>query len=67
LCDGVGSFVSRFIFTEIKNERIIKQVGKSAAGIPACFIFVISEIQELCRLLEYRRMAAEEMLAAVFT
>ena len=56
-----------FIFTEIRNDRIIKQVGKSAAGIPACFVFVISEIQELCRLLEYRRMAAEEMLAAVFT
>ena len=55
------------IFTEIRNNRIIKQVGKSAAGIPTCFIFVISEIHELCRLLEYRRMAAEEMLVAVFT
>lgn len=55
------------IFTEIRNDRIIKQVGKSAAGIPTCFIFVISEIHELCRLLEDRRMAAEEMLVAVFT
>ena len=55
------------IFTEIRNDRIIKQVGKSAAGIPACFIFVISEIHELCRLLEDRRTAAGEMLVAVFT
>ena len=55
------------IFTEIRNDRIIKQVGKSAAGILTCFIFVISEIHELCRLLEDRRTAAEEMLVAVFT
>ena len=34
------------IFTEIRNDRIIKQVGKSAAGIPACFIFVI--IEDIC-------------------
>lgn len=55
------------IFTEIRNNRIIKQVGKSAAGIPTCFIFDVSEIHELCRLLEDRRTAAEEMPVAVFT
>ena len=54
-------------YTRAKRPVKIKQVGKSAAGIPTCFIFVISEIHELCRLLEDRRTAAEEMLVAVFT
>ena len=35
-------------------------------SLPALF-FGVSEIHELCRLLEYRRTAAEEMLVAVFT
>lgn len=55
------------IFTEIRNDRIIKQVGNPQPESRPAFIFDVSEIHELCRLLEDRRTAAEEMLVAVFT
>lgn len=56
------------IFTEIRNDRIIKQVGKIRSRNPdPAYFFDVSEIHELCRLLEDRRTAAEEMLVAVFT
>ena len=62
-------------FHETKSAALLKSILKEEgfaltecdAGIPTCFIFVISEIHELCRLLEDRRTAAEEMLVAVFT
>ena len=63
-------------FHETKSAALLKSILKEEgfaltegdAGIPTCFYFFdVSEIHELCRLLEYRRMAAGEMLVAVFT